>query len=74
MGRRQPGDTVSGAELRARVKALGLTYGAAAERLGLSLAGLNKQMRGLAAVSRQTLLLLEGLEREHERALRGRRG
>jgi plasmid maintenance system antidote protein VapI len=53
---------ISGDELRARIKRLGLTYTRAAERLGLTLAGLNKQMRGDRAVSRQTAIILGYLE------------
>jgi hypothetical protein len=61
----RPSDfAISGAELRARIKRLGLTYVAAAERLGLSLDGLNKQMRGDHRVSRQTAIILDFLERE----------
>jgi hypothetical protein len=50
-------------ELRERISRLGLTYKVAAEKLGMSLPGLNHQMRGLRPVSRQTELLLEQLER-----------
>jgi transcriptional regulator with XRE-family HTH domain len=56
--------TLSGDELRARIKRLGITYAEAAERLGLTLGGLNKQMRGEHKVSRQTALLLGRLETE----------
>jgi hypothetical protein len=56
--------SVSGDELRARVRRLGITYARAAERLGLSLGGLNQQMRGDRAVSRQTLIILGYLETE----------
>ena len=59
--------SVSSAELRARIKRLGITYADAAERLGLSLSGLNLQMRGVRPVSRQTTLLLEVLERDLRR-------
>jgi transcriptional regulator with XRE-family HTH domain len=55
---------ISGAELRARIKRMGLTYAAAAERLGLTLDGLNKQMRGDRAVSRQSAIILGYLEKE----------
>jgi len=51
--------TISGPELRARIKRLGLTYGQAAERLGLTLDGLNKQMSGARKVSRQTAIILD---------------
>jgi hypothetical protein len=54
---------LSGAELRDRVKALKLTYREAAEHLGLTLDGLNKQMSGARPVSRQTELLLGYVER-----------
>jgi hypothetical protein len=59
---------MTGAELRQRIDRLALTYRAAADALGLSLAGLNHQMRGLRSVGRQTELLLERLEADHERA------
>jgi hypothetical protein len=59
---------MTGAELRHRIKRLGLSYTAAAPKLGLSLPGLNHQMRGLRAVSCQTALLLECLERGHQEA------
>jgi hypothetical protein len=62
MARRQKNETISGQELRARIKALGLTYAAAAQRLGLTLDGLNKQMREVTAVSRQTEIILATLE------------
>jgi hypothetical protein len=60
----QAGLAISGEELRARIGRLGMTYTLAAERLGLTLAGLNKQMRGDRAVSRQTAIILDFLERE----------
>jgi hypothetical protein len=50
--------------LRTRIKRFGITYAKAAERLGLSLDGLNKQMRGDTKVSRQTVIILDGLERQ----------
>jgi hypothetical protein len=53
---------ISGDELRARIQRLGLTYTRAAERLGLTLDGLNKQMRGDNPVSRQTAIILTMLE------------
>jgi len=56
--------TMSGEELRTRVRRLGLTYARAAELLGLSRDGLNKQMRGNCKVSRQTEIILDGLERD----------
>jgi hypothetical protein len=55
-------DNMNGAELRARIDRLEMTYIEAAERLGLSLAGLHHQMRGERAVTRQTEMLLEVLE------------
>jgi hypothetical protein len=61
---------IPGGELRARVKRLGMTYARAAELLGLSLDGLNKQMRGTTPVSQQTaiiLILLETLPRLNEK-------
>jgi transcriptional regulator with XRE-family HTH domain len=59
---------ISGEELRKRIKRLGLTYARAAERLGLSLDGLNKQMRGDRPVSRQTAIILHMLEDRPHRA------
>jgi hypothetical protein len=56
---------ISGDELRARIKRLGMTYAEAAEGLGLTLDGLNKQMRGVNAVSRQTAIILDCLEHHH---------
>jgi hypothetical protein len=53
---------MTGTELRDRVDKLGVTYGEAAERLGLSLAGLNHQMRGIRPVGRQTEIILDCLE------------
>jgi hypothetical protein len=58
---------MTGAELRRRIDRLKLSYAAAAPKLGLSLPGLNHQMRGERAVSRQTALLLWGLERWSEK-------
>jgi len=55
---------MTGNELRQRITRLGLTYAKAAELLGLSLSGLNHQMRGERAVTRQTKMLLERLEAE----------
>jgi hypothetical protein len=56
--------TISGPALRARIDELGLTYTEAALRLGLTLDGLQKQMRGARKVSRQTEIILGYLERE----------
>jgi hypothetical protein len=53
---------IPGDELRARIKRLGLTYARAAEQLGLTLDGLNKQMRGVRKVGRQTEIILGHLE------------
>jgi hypothetical protein len=55
-------ETMTGEELRTAIKALGLTYREAAECLGLTLDGLNKQMRGVRPVGRQTELLLGYVE------------
>jgi hypothetical protein len=49
-------------ELRSRIDGIGLTYTEAARRLGLSLSGLNHQMRGERTVTRQTEMLLQLLE------------
>jgi transcriptional regulator with XRE-family HTH domain len=64
MAGRPKNAAMSGDELRERIKALGLTYAAAAERLGLTLNGLNKQLRGDTGVSRQTVVILGFLEAE----------
>jgi hypothetical protein len=53
---------ISGAELRARIDKLGLTYTAAAPLFGLTLDGLRKQMGGLRPVSRQTAIILDLIE------------
>jgi len=53
---------ITGAELRRRVDRLDLTYAEAAKRLGLSLSGLNHQMRGDRPVSPQTEIILMMLE------------
>jgi hypothetical protein len=55
---------MDGAELRRRIDNLGVTYTAAARLLGLTLGGLNHQLRGERPVSRQTELLLERLEQD----------
>jgi transcriptional regulator with XRE-family HTH domain len=54
---------MDGKELRERIRQTGLTYREAADRLGISLGGLNHQMRGERRVTRQTELLLEQLEK-----------
>jgi hypothetical protein len=53
---------MTGNDLRERIDKLGLYYTQAAPLLGLSLAGLNHQMRGERPVTRQTEMLLERLE------------
>jgi hypothetical protein len=53
-----------GGELRERIKRLGLTYRAAAPRLGLSLSGLHHNLRDERKITRQTEIILEMLERE----------
>jgi hypothetical protein len=65
---------MEGSELRRRLDRLGITYTAAAARLGLTLAGLNHQMRGERPVSRQTELLLEHLETASAQPRRRRAG
>ena len=55
---------MTGDELRERIKHLGLTYRAAAPRLGLSLAGLHHNMRNERPIGRQTEIILDYLERE----------
>ena len=54
--------TISGDELRHHVDCWGVTYDTAAKRLGLTLDGLQKQMRGERAVSRQTEIILSLIE------------
>jgi hypothetical protein len=56
--------TISGTELRTRIRRLGITYAEAADRLGLSLGGLNKQMRGESRVTPRTEIILAGIERD----------
>ena len=53
---------MTGAQLRARIERLGLSQAAMAERLGLSLNGLVKQLRGERRVSRQTEIILDQIE------------
>jgi hypothetical protein len=57
---------MTGAELRKRIKRLGLSYRAAAPRLGLSLSGLHHNLRGETPIGRQTQIILDMLERESE--------
>jgi transcriptional regulator with XRE-family HTH domain len=63
---------MTGEELRERLDRLrarrGLLYKDVAPLLGLTLAGLNHQMRGVRAVTPPTVLLLERLEAEQDRA------
>ena len=53
---------MTGDELRQRITRLGLTFTEAAGLLGLSLSGLNHQMRGERRVTRQTEMLLDQME------------
>jgi hypothetical protein len=55
---------MTGGELRKRIKRLGLSYRAAAPRLGLSLSGLHHNLRDETLVGRQTEIILDMLERE----------
>ena len=57
---------MTGEELRERIKRLGLSYRAAAPRLGLSLSGLHHNLRNETSISRQTEIILDMLERESE--------
>jgi hypothetical protein len=63
---------MKGSELRRRLDRLGRTYIELAPLLGLSIHGLNHQMRGLRPVSRQTELLLEHLEERERRSGKAR--
>jgi predicted transcriptional regulator len=54
------------AEFHERLARLGFKQHEAANKLGLSPAGLSRQLRGHRPVSRQTEMLLEGLERERQ--------
>jgi hypothetical protein len=54
---------VTNSELKARLDRLGITRRKAAAELGLTERGLYHQLRGERAVSRQTVLLLEQLEK-----------
>jgi len=53
---------MTGDQLRTRIERLGLSQAAMAERLGLSLNGLVKQLRGERQVSRQTEIILDQIE------------
>ena len=55
---------MTGADLRARIDALGVPYALIASWLGLTIDGLHKQLRGDRAVSPQTALLLGHIEHE----------
>jgi hypothetical protein len=55
---------MTGSDLRRRLNQLGLSYSEAAQLLGLSLPGLNHQMRDVHPITRQTELLLERLEQQ----------
>jgi hypothetical protein len=57
-------------EFQARVDGLGLPREELAERLGLSVPGLNHQLYGLRRVSRQTEIILGYLERDRMRKRR----
>ena len=61
-------------ELRQRIGRVGVTFAEAAQQLGLSLSGLNHQMRGVRPVARQTARLIELLERDREALRRPRTG
>jgi hypothetical protein len=54
---------MTGNELRQRIDRLGLYYTEAARLLGLTMGGLHHQMRGERAVTRQTEIILDQLER-----------
>jgi hypothetical protein len=54
---------MDGSELRRRLGLLRRPYTQLAPLLGLSVSGLHKQMNGVTAVSRQTEIVLELLER-----------
>jgi hypothetical protein len=58
-----PGGIMDGTELRQRLDRLDRPYTELAPLLGLSSAGLHKQMRGERQVTRQTEMLLGQLER-----------
>jgi hypothetical protein len=55
---------MTGEELRERIKRLGLSYRAAAPRLGLSLSGLHHNLRNETPIGQQTKIILDMLERE----------
>jgi hypothetical protein len=64
MGISDNSSAMTGDELRARIDRLGLRYSEAAGRLGLTITGLQKQMRGERRVSRQTEIILGYLEKD----------
>jgi hypothetical protein len=53
---------ISGDELHARIDGLGLTYLAAADKLGVTQDGLYQQMSGPRTVSRETEIIIDQLE------------
>jgi hypothetical protein len=55
---------MTGEELRERIKRLGLSYTAAAPRLGLSLSGLHHNLRDETPIGRQTEIILHYLEHD----------
>jgi transcriptional regulator with XRE-family HTH domain len=57
---------MNGSQLKLRIKALGLPQRIVAAALGLSVPGLQHQLRGEAQVSRRTELLLSHLEQRQE--------
>src|SRR5215831_6140375 len=57
---------MTGAELRAGIDRWNVPYTRAARWLGLSVDGLHKQMRGTHAISLQTRLLFDGLDKGFE--------
>jgi hypothetical protein len=62
--------TITGEELRQRIARLDLSYVEAARRLGLTVDGLHKQMRGARRVGRQTEIILGYIEKEQPRRAR----
>lgn len=61
--------SITGEQLRREIELLNIPISAAAQLLGLSLAGLRHQMNGTRPVSRQTVLLLDKLRETPRRAL-----
>jgi hypothetical protein len=58
---------MSGAQLRTQIRDWGYRYAVAAEQLGLSLSGLQHQMRSERPISQQTAMLLEYWRRDRVR-------